>query len=88
MKSDDRKEAVALKYDEAKHLAPIVKAKGKGIIAENIIEEANKHNIPIYEDSGLVELLSNLNINEAIPEELYKAVAEVFAFIYHIDKHK
>ena len=83
---DERKEAVVLKYDEAAHIAPVVKAKGKGKIAENIIREAEKHEIPIHEDAALVELLGKININETIPEELYKAVAEVLAFIYQIDR--
>jgi len=82
---DERKEAVVLKYDEAAHIAPVVKAKGKGKIAENIIREAEKHEIPIHEDAALVELLGKININEMIPEELYQVVAEVLAFIYHID---
>lgn len=84
-KEDERKEAVVLKYGEAANIAPVVKAKGRGKIAENIIREAAKHNIPIHEDAALVELLGKININETIPEELYKAVAEVLAFIYQID---
>ncbi|WP_363549248.1 EscU/YscU/HrcU family type III secretion system export apparatus switch protein [Caldifermentibacillus hisashii] len=85
-KEDERKEAVVLKYDEAANIAPVVKAKGRGKIAENIIREAAKHNIPIHEDAALVELLGKININETIPEELYKAVAEVLAFIYQVDR--
>lgn len=77
---------MVLKYDEAANIAPVVKAKGRGKIAENIIREAAKHNIPIHEDAALVELLGKININETIPEELYKAVAEVLAFIYQIDR--
>lgn len=82
-----RKTAVALSYDMEQNTAPIVKAKGKGIVAEEIIQRAKEHNIPIQEDPTLVELLSQLEINEAIPEELYEVVAEVFAFIYRIDKN-
>ncbi|MRH42244.1 hypothetical protein GH741_06070 [Aquibacillus halophilus] len=80
------KKAAALSYDTKKDLSPKLKASGKGYVAENIINRAIEHNIPIQEDSTLVELLSQININENIPEELYQAVAEVFAFIYQVDK--
>jgi flagellar biosynthesis protein len=81
-----RKEAVALSYDPNSTSAPKVIATGKGKIAENILEKAKQHDIPIQEDPSLVEILGQLNINESIPEELYKAVSEVFAYIYQIDR--
>lgn len=86
---DKRKQAVALTYDQQANEPPRVTALGKGKIAENIIEKAEAYDVPIVEDPSLVELLSTLNINETIPEELYEAVAEVFAFIYRLDqRHK
>ncbi|MCA1040758.1 EscU/YscU/HrcU family type III secretion system export apparatus switch protein [Bacillus infantis] len=88
MKQNDRnirKEAVALSYKEG-HEAPKITAKGKGLTAENILEKAKEHNIPIQEDPSLVELLGKLNIDENIPEELYQAVAEIFAFVYKADR--
>lgn len=81
-----RKEAVALRYRANHDETPQVIAKGKGIIAENLIEKAKEHQVPIKEDPSLVTLLSELKLNQSIPEELYQAVAEVFAFIYHADK--
>ncbi|WP_449619366.1 EscU/YscU/HrcU family type III secretion system export apparatus switch protein [Robertmurraya sp. Marseille-Q9965] len=81
-----RKEAIALRYDSVKDEAPRVLAKGKGLVADNILEKALTHDVPIQEDASLVELLGKLNINETIPEELYQAVAEVFAFIYRTNK--
>jgi len=81
-----RKEAIALSYNPQQNAGPTVKAKGKGLIAENILQRAEEHNIPIYEDPNLVQLLGQLDLNESIPEELYQAVAEVFAFIYRLDK--
>ncbi len=81
-----RKEAVALSYHQAKQDTPQIIAKGKGLIAEEILERATENNIPIHEDGSLVELLGKLNINEQIPEDLYQAVAEVFAFIYKTDQ--
>ena len=81
-----RKEAIALSYNPLSATGPTVVAKGKGKIAENIVEQANLHEVPIHEDQNLVQLLGQLDLNESIPEELYQAVAEVFAFIYHLDE--
>ena len=83
---DKRLKAAAIRYDREKHIAPKVTAIGKGLVADNMIEKASEHHIPILEDAALVELLSELNLNETIPEELYQAVAEVFAFIYRTDQ--
>jgi flagellar biosynthesis protein len=80
------KKVVALSYDATIQSAPKVVAKGKGMVAANIIEKAKEHQLPIQEDASLVELLSQLQINETIPEQLYEAVAEVFAFIYNVDR--
>ncbi|TMU87803.1 EscU/YscU/HrcU family type III secretion system export apparatus switch protein [Bacillus sp. BHET2] len=81
-----RKEAIALGYDQEKGSAPRVLAKGKGIIAENILAKAREHKVPVQEDKSLLSLLGNLDVGESIPEELYGAVAEVFAFIYRLDR--
>lgn len=81
-----RRSAVALGYNAGSMDAPKVMAKGKGLLAEQIIEKAKDHDIPIQEDPSLVEVLSQLELNERIPEELYQAVAEVFSFVYHLDK--
>lgn len=83
---DKRKKAAALTYDKLSQEAPRISAIGKGKVAEKIIEKAKEHDVPIVEDPTLVELLSELDINETIPEELYEAVAEVFAFIYRLDQ--
>ncbi|SHF51191.1 EscU/YscU/HrcU family type III secretion system export apparatus switch protein [Ornithinibacillus halophilus] len=81
-----RQKATALNYDEQQDTAPKITATGKGLVAENIIEQAKLHDVPIVEDETLAELLGELNINEKIPEELYQAVAEVFGFIYKLDE--
>ncbi|MDQ0299115.1 flagellar biosynthesis protein [Salibacterium salarium] len=83
----DRKSAVALGYQAQSQNAPNVKAKGKGYVAEEIIQRAKQNNVPIQEDPSLVELLSQLEINQNIPPDLYEVVAEVFAFLYRIDQH-
>lgn len=85
-RKERRKKAVALQYDQSKDSAPKVTASGSGYVAENILERAKKHNVPVQEDETMVELLAQLDINEKIPEELYRAVAEVFAYIYQADK--
>ena len=72
--------AVALKYDGEN--APKVTAKGSQDIAEQIIQLAKKHNIPLTENKELVTLLSTLELGEEIPEVLYLAVAEIIAFAY------
>lgn len=85
-KKQIRKTAVALGYNAGVHDAPKVMAKGKGLVAQQIIEKAKENDVPIQEDPSLIEVLSQLELNERIPEELYQAVAEVFSFIYHLDK--
>ncbi len=80
------KKAVALKYDQKKDGAPKVKASGKGDIAKKIIKIAQENNLPIKKDEDLVELLSKVEIDKEIPSNLYKAVAEVFSFVYKMTK--
>ena len=77
--------AVALKYNKEKDAAPKITAKGSGMVAEKIVEIAQAHNIPLYEDKNLVQVLEVLELEAEIPPELYRAVAEVLAFIYRIN---
>ncbi len=81
-KPDARKVAAAIRYDSAKDDAPRLTAKGKGHMAEKIIELARRHNIPIRTDYALVDILSKLDLDQQIPPELYRAVAEILAFVY------
>lgn len=81
----EEKKAVALKYDEGEDIAPKVIAKGERKVAENILEKAKEHNIPVYKDKKLASQLSNLEIDDNIPQELYEAVAQVLLFITKID---
>jgi len=78
--------AAALRYDRSKEKAPRVIAKGAGKTAENIIKIAELHNLPIQKDEDLMELLSHVEIDKEVPDALYKAVAEVFSFIYKTTK--
>jgi len=84
---DLNKKAIALKYDQEKGAAPTVVAKGKGLIAEQILALAKENNIHIHESPELIEVLIRLELGEEIPEALYKAIAEVIAFAYNL-KHK
>lgn len=78
--------AVALRYEG--NGAPKVVAKGKGVIAEQIIAKAKEHKIPMKTDSSLAGLLSNVPLGDEIPRELYLAVAEVLAFAYMLSEKK
>jgi flagellar biosynthesis protein len=77
-----RQLAVALHYDKTG--APRVVAKGKGTIGAKIIELAKAHDIPIEVNEVLAGALSHVEIGDEIPEELYKAVAEVLIFVLRL----
>ena len=74
------KKAIALEYGE--NPIPLLTAKGEGKVAEAIIEEAEKQGIYIAEDARLVSLLSQVELNEEIPENLYVAVAVILSWVY------
>jgi len=83
---ENRKKAAALTYERDRDAAPRVVAKGSGVTAENILRIAREHDIPIKEDARLVEVLSQLDLYQEIPPELYRAVAEILAFVYRMTK--
>ena len=85
---DKSPKAVALKYDQKSDNAPRVIAKGRGEIAEKIIAVAKENNVPLYEDKNLSQILEALDLKTEIPAELYRAVAEVLAFIYRLNNSK
>ena len=77
--------AVALQFDAAKMVAPVVVAKGAGHLAERIKEIAGNHQVPIVEDKPLAQALHKMvEIGEYIPAELYRTVAEVLAYVYRL----
>lgn len=80
--------AVALKYKPEEDDAPKVIAKGENKVAENIINQAKEHDIPIYQDEKLSRQLNSLEIEQVIPQELYEAVAQVLVFISDIDNEE
>lgn len=81
--------SVALKYDPQKYSAPYVVAKGQDEVALKIREIAQENNIVIMEDKHLARALySQVELGQSVPADLYKAVAEVLAFVYRINKRK
>lgn len=78
--------AAALRYNAAEDPAPRVTAKGLRKIAEQIIALARENGIPVREDPQLVELLMQVELDDEIPDDLYRAVAEILAFLYRADK--
>lgn len=81
-----QKLAAALKYNQLKDRAPKVIAKGKGVVAENIIKKAEESDVVIYKDEKLTQQLVNLSLGEEIPAELYNVIAEVLVFISKADR--
>lgn len=76
------KAAVALNYDGEK--APTITATGTHELAEEIIRIAREHNVPLYENAELASILARLSLNEEIPDSLYRVIAEILAFAFHI----
>ena len=83
---DKLKKAVALKYEPGKDGAPRVTAKGRGRVADRIIELAREGGVPLSEDPDLVGALIQLDFDEEIPPDLYQVVAEVLAFAYRLNR--
>jgi flagellar biosynthesis protein len=80
-----RNEAVALAYN-AGEAAPRVVAKGKGVVAREIIERAKEAGVFVHESPELVGLLMQVDLDERIPPQLYVAVAELLAWLYRIEQ--
>ena len=82
--ADSTREAIALAYRQT-DAAPRVVARGKGLIAEEIISRAKEHGVYVHESPELVALLTQVNIDEQIPPQLYMAIAELLAWLYRIE---
>lgn len=78
-------QAAALKFDPLKNDAPIISALGMGSIADKIIETAKTHDIPVVTNKPLSDVLAKLSIGDAIPPQLYEAVAQILVFISQKD---
>jgi flagellar biosynthesis protein len=79
--------AIALAY-QAGDNAPKVVAKGKGLIAEEIIARAKEHGVYIHQSKELVSLLMKVELDHDIPPAMYRVVAELLAWLYHIENEK
>jgi len=83
---DQVKEAIALAYSQT-DAAPRVVAKGRGLVAEQIIAKARENGVYVHESPEMVALLTQVDIDEHIPAQLYLAVAELLAWLYQLE-HK
>lgn len=82
--SPPHKNAIALAYQSG-DLAPKVVAKGRGLVAEQIIARAKEHGVFVHESKELVSLLSQVELDDHIPPALYRAVAELLAWIHRLE---
>ena len=82
--NDAQKSAVALAYSQT-DAAPRVVAKGRGLIAEQIITRAREHGVYVHESPELVSLLMQVDLDQRIPAQLYVVVAELLAWIYRLE---
>jgi flagellar biosynthesis protein len=76
------RQAIALTYDGT--TTPTLSAKGDDELAEAILAIAREHDVPIYENAELVKLLARLELGDAIPEALYRTIAEIIAFAWYL----
>jgi flagellar biosynthesis protein len=83
--SEDRREAIALAYRDG-DLAPKVVAKGRGVTAEEVIRRAKEAGVYVHESRELVQLLMRVDLDAHIPPELYRAIAELLAWLYRIEQ--
>jgi len=79
-------QAVALKYNRDINGAPAIAAKAEGRFAEQLISIAKEYHIPMFEDEVLLSYLTQLEVNQEIPEELYDFVVTIFLKIYELNK--
>lgn len=82
MKRQTPRQAIALSYDG--NNAPSLTAKGDDELAEAILAIAREYKVPIYENAELVNLLARLELGDAIPEALYRSIAEIIAFAWYL----
>ncbi|ADQ83963.1 MULTISPECIES: EscU/YscU/HrcU family type III secretion system export apparatus switch protein [Methylovorus] len=78
-------QAIALAY-ETGDFAPRVVAKGRGLVAEQIIARAREHDVFVHESKELVSLLMQIDLDDHIPPKLYMAIAEILAWLYRLEQ--
>lgn len=79
--------AAVVRYDDRIDAAPTVVAQGTGEIARQLIALAQKNDIPIQEDSSLIQNLLDMDLGENIPPQLYSVMAEIFLLLEEIDRN-
>ena len=79
--------ACALKYNADEMASPMLIAKGTELIAKKIIDIAREHAVPVIENAPVARALYKMvDLNQQIPPELYKAIAEILLFVYNLKK--
>lgn len=79
-----RRKAIALQYENG-NPAPVVVASGMGYMAEKIVEIASENGVPVYEDTSLATMLSQLQLGQEIPESLYRFIVDIYVYFLHFD---
>lgn len=79
-KRELNQKAVALKYDETKMTAPMIVASGSGYVADKMLEIAASNDVPVYEDNSLATVLSQLELGQPIPEQLYQVIIDIYVY--------
>ena len=79
-----KRRAVALQYG-ADDAAPVIVASGMGYMAEKIVSVAQENGVPVYEDDSLATILTQLNLGQEIPQELYQAIVEIYVYFLNFD---
>lgn len=81
---EGKNKAVALRYTPGDG-APVVVASGMGYLAEKIVEVALDSGVPVYEDTSLATILSQMQLGQEVPEELYQAIVEIYVYFLKFD---
>lgn len=79
------KKAAALRYDPEKDGTPVITAVGAGHVAKKIVEKARASDVPVVEDQKVADVLTRFSVGDAIPAELYEAVAQILIFVAETD---
>lgn len=87
-RSDNKKSAVALKYNPEKDYSPIVVAAGHGHAAERIIFLADESGVPIYRDDSAAAVLTMLDVGQGVPPEMYSVVAAIYVEVMKLAKER
>ncbi len=88
LRSDNKKSAVALKYNPEKDYSPIVVAAGHGHAAERIISLADESGVPIYRDDSAAAVLTMLDVGQGVPPEMYSVVAAIYVEVMKLAKER